>query len=238
MSKNTALLAGLAMTGSILAQSPTAAPTLDTPEKQVSYVIGNNIGKNMKRDGITIDAEALVAGLKGALAGEKSLIDDKKAQEVMSKFQQEMQAKAEKSQGESGEKNKTAGAEYLAANKKKEGVTTTESGLQYEIVTKGDGPKPKSTDTVKVHYHGTLTDGKVFDSSVDRGEPATFPVNGVIKGWIEALQLMPVGSKWKVTIPSELAYGAQGAGGDIGPHSVLVFIVELLSIEKSADAPK
>ena len=124
------------------------------------------------------------------------------------------------------------GKEFLEKNGKREGVTTTASGLQYEVMKMGSGDKPKETDEVTVHYHGTLTDGKVFDSSVDRGEPATFPLNGVIKGWTEALQLMPIGSKFKIFLPSDLAYGAQGAGQMIGPHETLIFEVELLKINK------
>src|SRR5438874_7723429 len=146
------------------------------------------------------------------------------------KFQQEMMAKGETKNKADAEKNQKAGDAFLAENARKEGVKTTASGLQYKVLKSGSGASPKKTDSVKVHYHGTLIDGKVFDSSVQRGEPVTFQVGGVIPGWVEALQLMPVGSKWKLFIPSKLAYAERGAGRDIGPNSALIFEVELLSI--------
>ena len=205
---------------------------LDTQNSKAAYVIGCNIARNIKRDIADIDVTALVAGLQDVLSGKTPAIADADAMKVMEEFQKEMQAKQEKAAGEAGEKNAKAGDEFLAKNGKREGVTTTASGLQYEVIKKGDGAKPKATETVKVHYHGTLIDGTVFDSSVKRGEPATFGVNQVIPGWVEALQLMPVGSKWKLFIPSKLAYGERGAGNDIGPNSALVFEVELLGIEK------
>ena len=152
----------------------------------------------------------------------------------MMAFQQLMEAKMAAKAEALTKENIAAGAKYLEENKKREGVKVTESGLQYEVLTAGSGPKPAASDTVSVHYHGTLLDGTVFDSSVERGVPAEFAVGGVIPGWTEALQLMPTGSKWKVVIPSELAYGPRGAGRDIGPHATLVFEVELLDIKKAA----
>jgi FKBP-type peptidyl-prolyl cis-trans isomerase len=205
---------------------------LDSQQAKVSYILGSNIGKNIKRDDLDLDLEALAAGIKDAVAGNKSRLSDEETKAAMEKFEKEMQAKQEKSGADKGEKNGAEGKEFLAKNGKRQGVSTTASGLQYEVLKKGDGPKPKATDTVKVHYHGTLIDGTVFDSSVERGEPATFGVNQVIPGWIEALQLMPVGSKWKLFIPSQLAYGERGAGNEIGPNSTLIFEVELLGIEK------
>jgi FKBP-type peptidyl-prolyl cis-trans isomerase len=189
----------------------------------------------MKSQGIKIDLVELAAGIKDAIEGGKPKFSQEELGAAMQAFETEMQAKAQAMQAEEAKKFEAAKAEgekFLAENKKREGVTTTASGLQYEVITKADGAKPAATDQVKVHYHGTLVDGKVFDSSRDRGEPVTFPVQGVIKGWVEALQLMPVGSKWKLFIPSDLAYGKQGAGADIGPDSALIFEVELLEIVK------
>ena len=221
--------AGLAMAGVAGAQDKGTAPA-DPP----SYVIGTNIASNLKSQGIEVNLESLLAGLTDVLKGTGSKIPPAQAQEIMTKFQTEMQAKQTAKAAESGKKNIEAGKAFLEKNGKAEGVKTTASGLQYSVMKEGTGEKPKSSDTVKVHYHGTLLDGKVFDSSVDRGEPTTFPLDGVIKGWTEGLQLMTAGSKYKFVIPSELAYGERGAGGDIGPNSVLTFEVELLEIVKGA----
>jgi FKBP-type peptidyl-prolyl cis-trans isomerase len=155
----------------------------------------------------------------------------------MESFQKDVQTKRAAIQEKEGKANKEEGTKFLTANKSKPGVKVTASGLQYEILKEGKGPKPGASDTVTTHYKGTLINGKVFDSSYDRGEPATFPVNGVIKGWTEALQMMPVGSKWKLFIPSDLAYGPRGAGADIGPDATLVFEVELVSIAGKEAAP-
>jgi FKBP-type peptidyl-prolyl cis-trans isomerase len=208
------------------------APTLDTQQKKVSYAIGLNLGKTLKAQEVAADYDSLTRGVKDGLAG-TSLLDDNQIDETMATFQKEMQAKMQTKMTEEGQKNQDAGKTFLAETEKKPGVQKTASGLLYEIVKAGDGPKPASTDTVKVHYRGTLIDGKEFDSSYKRNQPAVFPVNRVITGWHEALQLMPVGSKWKLYIPSDLAYGPQGAaGGAIPPNAVLLFDVELLSIEK------
>ena len=228
-----AALVALAVVGVVALQlRAQPAPTLDTQQKKVSYAIGLNLGKTLKAQEVAADYDSLTRGVKDGLAG-TSLLDDKQLEETMATFQKEMQAKMQTKMTEEGQKNQDAGKAFLAETEKKPGVQKTASGLLYEIVTAGDGPKPASTDTVKVHYRGTLIDGKEFDSSYKRNQPAVFPVNSVITGWHEALQLMPVGSKWKLYIPSDLAYGPQGAaGGAIPPNAVLLFDVELLSIEK------
>ena len=217
--------AGLAMAGVAGAQDK-AAP----PADPASYVIGTNIASNMKSQGIDINVDSLVAGLTDVLKGTGSKIAPAEAKEIMTKFEAQVQAKTQAKAGESGKKNIEEGKAFLEKNGKLDGVKTTASGLQYSVMKEGTGEKPKSTETVKVHYHGTLLNGTVFDSSVDRKEPATFPLDGVIKGWTEGLQLMPTGSKYKFVLPSELAYGERGAGGDIGPNAVLTFEVELLEI--------
>jgi len=218
-------------------ESPAAksfpAVTLNTSKEKASYAIGVSIGRNVMREGIDLDTALFVRGLTDALTGSKLLLSDEEARGVLMNVQKEMQAKHQAQ----GEANKKAGEAFLAANKTKEGVVTLPSGVQYKIVKQGDGPKPIPSDTVLCNYRGTLVDGKEFDSSYKRGEPASFPVGGVIKGWTEILQLMPVGSKYQVWIPSELAYGAQ-APPQIGPNSTLIFEVELVSIkDKPAVAP-
>jgi len=208
------------------AQPAQPAPALDSQEQRVSYAIGLNLGRSLAAQKIKTDFDVLARGIRDGLGG-TSLLDDKQIQETMEAFERDMRSQLTAT----GEKNRTDGAAFLAENAKRPGVKTTASGLQYEIVTAGDGPKPSATDRVKVHYKGTLIDGTEFDSSYARGEPAVFPANRVIPGWTEALQLMPVGSKWKLFIPAELGYGDQGAGGAIPPHAALVFEVELLGIE-------
>lgn len=204
------------------------------PADPASYVIGTNIASNLKSQGIDVNLESLLAGMTDVLKGSGSKITPAQAQEIMSKLQTEMQAKQSAKAAESGKKNIEEGKAFLEKNGKADGVKTTASGLQYSVMKEGAGEKPKATDTVSVHYHGTLLDGTVFDSSVDRGKPATFSLDGVIKGWTEGVQLMTVGSKYKFVIPSELAYGERGAGGDIGPGAVLIFEIELLEIVKNA----
>ena len=205
---------------------------LETDKQKVSYLIGRNIGDSMKAEGLEIDSDILFAGFKEAFGGAESQISPADTQKVMMKFQGEMQAKAAAMQAEMVTKNKDTGKAFLATNKEREEVTETESGLQYEVLTAAEGDKPAATDTVKVHYHGTLLDGTVFDSSVERGEPIEFPLNGVIAGWTEGVQLMSVGSKFKFTIPSDLAYGDQGSPPKIEPGSTLIFEVELIGITK------
>ncbi len=197
----------------------------------VSYAIGVLVGSNNLKQletapgGGEISKEVMASAFRAASMGEEAALTDEQANELVRKFfESASQREAQKALEE--------GNAFLEKNKAREGVTTTESGLQYEVITAGTGEKPTATDQVRVHYHGTLIDGKVFDSSVDRGEPVVFGVNQVIPGWTEALQLMPVGSKWKIYLPSNIAYGERGAGGDIGPNSVLIFEVELLEIVK------
>ena len=192
--------------------------------KKVSYALGLSLGNNLLGSGVTtLDYAQMAKGIQDVMEQKEPEISYQEAQTIIGEFFQNLQAKmAEKAQGE--------GKAFLEANAKSAEVTTLASGLQYEVLTQGEGAVPSAADSVKVHYHGTLIDGTVFDSSVSRGEPATFGVTQVISGWVEALQLMPVGSKWKLFIPSDLAYGAQGAGQAIAPHSTLVFEVELLDI--------
>jgi len=194
---------------------------------RLSYAVGVQMGNSLKQQGLEVDAKVVGQAIADILAGSKLKVSDSDMQAAITAYQQEMTAK----QQAVVKKQKAAGAEFLAKNKKRKGVKTLASGVQYEILKAGKGAKPKKTDKVKVHYHGTLIDGSVFDSSVKRGVPAEFPVNQVIPGWTEILQLMPVGSKWKVAIPSNLAYGDRGQG-KIGPGETLLFDIDLLEIKK------
>jgi len=213
----------------LIFSSCTDNATYKTPEtemEQVSYIIASNMAKTLKSQGLdTIDASAVAKAFTDVFEGNESAISEEESNTIMQAFSEKMIAR----QAEKSAKENEVGATYLAENGVKEGVTTTESGLQYEVLVSGDGAKPTTTDQVTVHYHGTLTDGTVFDSSVARGKSTTFGVTQVIKGWTEALQLMSVGDKWKLTIPSNLAYGDQGQG-PIGPGTTLIFEVELLGI--------
>jgi len=194
-----------------------------------SYGLGANYGKLLDRQSIAVDIDSFVEGLKDGLAKE-SLLSDEEIQGVLKAITEELRARSAQKREAAADTNKKAGEDFLAENAKKDGVVTTASGLQYKVVTEGQGRIPTATDMVTVHYRGTLIDGTEFDSSYKRGAPAKFGVNGVIKGWTEALQLMKVGSKWQLFIPSELAYGARGTGSNIGPNSTLIFDVELLEI--------
>jgi FKBP-type peptidyl-prolyl cis-trans isomerase FklB len=209
------------------------APVLKDQKDQVSYAIGVNIGTGIKgqfqQQGLDLKSDLVAAGFKDALSGAKQLLSEQQIRDVMMTFQREMVAK----QAEAGEKNKKEGDAFLAENKKKPGIKTLPSGVQYQVLKEANGPKPKATDTVKANYKGTLINGTEFDSSDKHGEPATFNLSGVIPGWTEALQLMPVGSKWRLFIPGELAYGERGAGSVIGPNATLIFDVELLGVESS-----
>lgn len=207
---------------------------LKDQKDKVSYSIGTNIGNNFKKQSMDINTDALVQGIKDSLSGEKALMTEQEMNETMKAFQQEMMTKQAELAKIIGEKNKTEGDLFLAENKKKEGVITLSSGLQYKVINEGSGAIPKLTDKVIVHYRGTLIDGTEFDSSYRRGQPVTFPVNGIITGWKEALQLMKTGSKWQLFIPPTLAYGERGAGRTIGPNATLIFDIELLSIEEGA----
>ncbi len=228
------LLPSLALGLLVASVSAQEKPDLKEPKQRVSYSIGADIGANFKKQDLDIDVKALAAGMADALAG-KTALTDAEMRETMNKFRTEMMGKMETRQKAAGEKNLKEGEAFLAANAKKEGVKTLPSGLQYKVLKSGQGKTPKATDTVKVNYHGTLIDGTVFDSSVERGEPVTFPVNQVIPGWTEALQLMKEGDKWQLVIPGKLAYGERGAGAKIGPNSTLIFDVDLISVEKPAD---
>jgi FKBP-type peptidyl-prolyl cis-trans isomerase FklB len=200
---------------------------------KVSYSIGADIGNNLKKSDLDLNPAFLTQGIKDAFSG-KTVLTEEEMKDTLQKFQTEMQAKMMAKQKAAGEKNKAESDKFLEENKKKEGVITTASGLQYKIVKAGDGPKPKASDTVSVSYRGTLINGTEFDKSK---EPVTFQVEGVIPGWVEALQLMPVGSKWQLFIPPALAYGEQ-APPMIGPNQALVFDVELLEIKKAEKAPE
>ncbi|MCS1408732.1 MAG: Outer membrane protein MIP [Verrucomicrobia subdivision 3 bacterium] len=202
---------------------------LDDPSVKRSYGLGANYGKLLERQSIEIDINSFLDGLRDGLAKE-SLLSDAEIQGVLKSITDELRARSTRKREGIAAKNKKDGEAFLAANRNKESVVTLKSGLQYKVIREGDGAIPSSTDLVKVHYRGTLIDGTVFDSSYDRGTPASFSVMGVIKGWTEALQLMKVGSKWQLFVPSELAYGERGAGTSIGPNSTLIYDVELLEI--------
>jgi FKBP-type peptidyl-prolyl cis-trans isomerase FklB len=212
--------------------------TLKTEKEKFSYALGMRMGANLKKQEVPVDPVILERGLKDALAGGKTLLTEQEAQSALMEVQNAMRQKQQAKMQEEGAANKKAGEDFLAANKGKEGVVALPSGLEYKILKEGTGPKPTASDTVECNYRGTLIDGKEFDSSVKHGGPATFPVSGVIKGWTEALQLMPVGSKWQLFIPPGLAYGERGAGPDIGPGSTLVFEVELVSIKEKPKTPE
>lgn len=207
------------------------ANELNTLTQRLSYIVGENMATQLKNDGLELDTDALVLALNDVYAGNASRLSEAEKRSTVEQVQKESQEKQTAANAEKSAKNKAEGAAYLAENSKKDGVTTTSSGLQYKTLVSGNGEKPKASDTVRVHYKGTLIDGTVFDSSYDRGQPAVFPVTGVIAGWVEALQLMNVGDKYELTIPSNLAYGAHGSGPVIGPDATLVFEVELLGIE-------
>ena len=208
---------------------------LKTDKDKASYAIGMNIGQNLRKQGEVIDATVVQRGMKDALAGNKTLMTEDEAKAALMTLQASMRKKQEEQVQQMAETNKKDGDAFLAENKTKAGVVTQPSGLQYKVLAEGTGPKPTAADSVVCNYKGTLLDGTEFDSSAKHGGPATFPVSGVIKGWTEALQLMPVGSKWQLFVPSDLAYGQRGAGGGIAPNSTLIFEVELVSI-KSSDA--
>jgi FKBP-type peptidyl-prolyl cis-trans isomerase FklB len=212
---------------------------LKNQKEKVSYSIGLNIGRNigndLKKQSVDIDPNILVKGIQDALSGANPLLSKEEIQETMVAFQKEMMAKLE----EMAKKNKADGEAFLAENKKKEGVKTLPSGLQYKVIEAGTGKKPKADDIVTANYRGTLIDGTEFDSSYKRGQPATFPVSGgMIPGWTEALQLMEEGAKWQLFIPSNLAYGERGTSGIIGPSAALIFEIELVSIKEKAQESK
>ena len=206
--------------------------TMQTDDQKVAYSIGLSIGANFKEQQLNLDADYVGAGIADALAGNQPRLTDEEMQDVMMRFQQSQMEKMQAAQDEESTKNAEASAAFLAENAAKEGVVTTDSGLQYKVITEGTGATPGASDTVEVHYRGTLIDGTEFDSSYKRGETVSFPVNGVIAGWTEALQLMKEGAKYELYIPSDLAYGPGGTGGPIGPNQALIFEVELVSVAK------
>lgn len=229
----------LLVAGAASAQDP--APAQPQPQGQkpaalqdrASYIIGLNLGQSLKSQDVPVTADLIIQGLRDGLAGANPLLTPEEIQAAMQEFQQQLTTAQQAKMQAAGEANMKASQAFLDQNKAKPGVKTTASGLQYEVVQEGSGESPKATDRVTVHYRGTLVDGTVFDSSYDRNEPVTFPVNGVIPGWVEALQLMKPGAKYKLYIPPALGYGERGAGGQIGPNQALIFDVELISVEKA-----
>ena len=207
------------------------APALKTEKDRVSYALGMDLGTQLKARGMDIDTDVFAGALKTAFAGGKTLMTEADAKVIITELQKSMAAKQAEAAKVAGEKNMKEGEAFLTANKTKEGFVSLPSGVQYKVMTAGTGKKPTIDDTVVCQYRGTLIDGKEFDSSYRRGQPAAFPVKGVIKGWTEVLQLMPVGSKWQVVIPSALAYGERGAGTDIGPNATLIFEIELVAVK-------
>jgi FKBP-type peptidyl-prolyl cis-trans isomerase FklB len=206
-------------------------PALKNQKEKMSYLIGLQFGRNLQQQALDVDSDIVSRGIQDAISGSKPLMTDQEIQETLAAFQKDMTARQE----ERGKKNRKEGEAFLAENKKKEGVKTLPSGLQYKVIKAGTGKKPKLTDTVTTHYRGSLIDGTEFDSSYKRNAPATFQVMGVIPGWTEALQLMEEGGKWQLFIPSNLAYGERGAGANIGPHATLIFEVELISIQEKPE---
>lgn len=219
--------------GTTTTAKPASALTLTTQKQKASYALGMNVGSGMRKQGIetSVDPALVARGLRDALTGGKTALTEDEMKSALQQLGTEIRSANEAKAHAAGETNRKAGEAFLEANKAKEGVKTLPDGLEYKVLQQGNGPKPTANDTVTVNYRGTLINGKEFDSSYKRGQPATFPVSGVIKGWTEALQLMPVGSKWQLFIPADLAYGdSPRPGGDIAPGDTLIFDVELLSI--------
>jgi FKBP-type peptidyl-prolyl cis-trans isomerase FklB len=225
-------------TGTPAAKKPvTAAAPLTTQKQKASYSVGANIGRGLRRDGVDVDPAILARGIRDALAGGKLQLTDEEMKTALTTLTADLKKKQDAEAAAVGEANKKEGETFLAANKSKDGVVALPDGLQYKILAPGNGPKPTATDTVVANYKGTLINGTEFDSSYKRGQPVTFPVGQVIKGWTEVLQLMPVGSKFEVYIPADLAYGPQGPGrGPIGPNETLIFEIELVSIQPKGAA--
>ena len=213
-------------------QDKATVAELKSFEEKISYVLGQEIGNSFKESPVEIDLDIFIQGMNDSMKGRKSLLDADETNQIKQEFSRQVQQSRQTQMSALSEKNRAEGETFLAANKNKEGVVTTASGLQYKVLKRGDGPKPQKNDRVSVHYRGKLLDGTEFDSSHKRGKPATFQVSGVIRGWTEALQLMNVGSEYRLYIPSDLAYGQRGAGRKIGPNSTLIFDVELLGIEE------
>lgn len=214
----------------VFAMPAIAAEQLSTEQERLGYAIGMNIGMNMKQQQVDVDPAQVAAGLISALKGEETVLSQEEMGQILTEYQQKMQMKQMAQMAEDASKNEKLGKEYLADNAKKDGVVTLESGLQYQVLSEGKGATPSAESKVEVHYRGTLIDGTEFDSSYSRGTPASFPVNGVIAGWTEALQLMKEGDKWQLVIPSQLAYAERGAPPVIPPNATLIFEVELLKV--------
>lgn len=229
MRRSFALVLGI---GLLMGQAYAQDVTLKNQKDRLSYSIGMDIGMTLKSQSIDVDPAIVARGIKDSISGQNPLMTEQEMRETINTFQKEMMAKQQEVAKQQGEKNKKEGEAFLVENKKKEGVKTLPSGLQYKVIKAGAGKKPKAADTVTTNYRGTLIDGTEFDSSYKRGKPATFPVNGVIPGWTEALQLMEEGAKWQLFVPSNLAYGERGAGGQIGPNATLIFEVELISVQQ------
>lgn len=228
----TGLLIGLiTVSFAVSAFGKEPATGLKNDKQKFSYTVGFQLGQNLKRQNLDVDSKIVAQGMQNALSGSAPKLSPDEMRASIEAYQKKEQGKTEAL----AKKNLEASQAFLEANKKKPGVVALPSGLQYKIVTEGKGQQPKATDTVVAHYRGTLINGKEFDSSYKRNEPATFPVAGVIKGWQEVLPLMKEGAKWQIYIPPELAYGAQGAGGAIGPNEALIFDIELLSVKKDAE---
>jgi FKBP-type peptidyl-prolyl cis-trans isomerase len=228
--RHSAALLGAALVLSACGGTGSSNAALDTDDQKASYGIGLDMGRSLEPAKGRLDMPAFTKGVQDAMAGADPALADSVIQTALQAFSQSIMEAQQAEQAAAGEKNKAEGEAFMAENGAKEGVITTESGLQYEVLREGDGPRPTADDQVKINYKGTLIDGTQFDSSYDRGEPAVFGVGGVIAGFSEALQLMPVGSQFRVVIPGDLGYGAQGAGGDIGPNATLIFEIELLEI--------
>jgi FKBP-type peptidyl-prolyl cis-trans isomerase FklB len=224
------VIAAVMMTWPVMALAQDA-PALKTDKDRLSYAMGMDLGSQLKSQSVEIDAALFARGLKEALSGTKTLLTEEEARAAIAELQKTMVAKQAAAAKAAGDKNKAEGEAFLAANKAKPGVVTLPSGLQYQVITNGTGPKPTAEQTVVCQYKGSLINGKEFDSSYKRGQPASFPVNKVIKGWTEVLQLMPVGSKWQVFVPSSLAYAERGSAPDIEPNATLIFEVELVGIK-------
>jgi len=216
----------MAINGIMLTQVQAADVVLDDDKKKFSYTLGYQIAQNLAKQGALLDADAAAKAVHDAFSGKAPVLSVEEMKAVVARIQEQ----AIKKRDEIGKKSLATGKKFLEENASKEGVKTLDSGLQYKVLIEGNGEIPKADSTVVAHYEGRLINGNVFDSSIKRGSPATFPVNGVIKGWQETLKLMPTGSKWQVYIPSDLAYGEKGAGGSIGPNETLIFDIELISI--------
>ena len=228
------IVVGMLATSTVFAASSQASMTPKTQQDQLSYTIGVDLGKNLKSQNLSINADMLAEGVKDALAGSKLKLTDTQMKTALQNFQQKMAKKQQEEFKQVSEDNAKAGADFLAKNKKEKGVVVLPNGLQYKVVKAGNGTPPKANDSVTVDYEGKLVNGQVFDSTYKRGKPATFKVSQVISGWLQALKMMKPGAEWMLYIPSDLAYGKQGVGGPIGPNETLIFKVHLISVNPAS----